>query len=48
VPKRTLPQWRQLLAESPAGTVLLLQFARDGAPKNARIVLADRIPAQLE
>jgi len=47
VAKRPLPQWRQLLADSPAGTVLALHFARDGAQKSAQLILADRIAAKL-
>ena len=42
--KRSLAQWRQLLCNSAAGTKLMLQFFRDGAPQSAELILADRIP----
>ena len=45
VSKRTLPEWRKLLRETPAGTKLALEFRRGGKTQRAELVLADRIAA---
>jgi predicted aspartyl protease len=42
--KHPLSHWRRLLAEAPAGTPVVLRFARDGAEQTAQVTLADRIP----
>jgi predicted aspartyl protease len=42
--KHPLPHWRQLLADSPAGTRLALHFVRDGKEQTAQLALAERIP----
>lgn len=46
VAHRPLPHWRRLFADSPAGTVFAVRFARDGAQNDAQLTLADRIPAK--
>ena len=46
VAKRKLGQWRQLLAESAAGTPLALRFMRDSKEHTAQLRLADRMPAR--
>ena len=48
VAQHALPHWRGLLADSAAGTALALRFMRDGAQKQTRLTLADRIPAKLK
>lgn len=46
VSKHPLPHWRQLLADSAAGTAMSVRFARDGAQKSTQLALADRIASK--
>ena len=43
---RLLPEWRQMLRETPAGTNVALRYERDGKTAEATLTLADRIPPQ--
>jgi hypothetical protein len=42
--ERTLDAWKQFMRETEAGTLLDLEFVRNGKNKKARLILADRIP----
>jgi hypothetical protein len=45
VAKRTLAQWRVELRVRAAGTSIEVRYERAGAPKTAKLILADRLPA---
>ena len=46
IAKRTLGQWRQLLADSAKDAPLALRFLRDAKEHTAELRLADRMPAR--